>query len=538
MSQRVVLRPIGARRSVRAVAAAAVVGLGATAIVAAGGGTAAAADLPQAQSVGNFVDATVGGQVLDPIAKLQYARATAPGSNGVQNPLDVTALDAINLPLTGALQLPQIAGITLGAANQVAKANIDGSSYGASGAVSNSGGVSVGGDNNAAPSAATIDISASSLAGNSPVTLPGGTSGLDALGSIKATIGAVAGKASTPKGYGKDGSTEYGIAGVDLTLASPLLGGLLKQVAAGATTLNGLLQPIISLLTPLGALPANCTLVSGILPTTINLPDDTNKVVSIDPSNGSIALSVGALLKSLNLDLNNLPPNTDLVKYIVDNLGKIITQGVGGLVNGIITQVGKLVGSCTPSGALATGLQQLLTALTGGVTQLTTALGTGLTQVTGALGPVLDNLNQLIGIGVNVQPNGPKGTYTDPLDATPKQGTPVVADQTIVRAIEVNLAGGVSSQVGSGNTGILSLALGNAAAGPSNAPNDEPTPTDTVPPTVVPSTNVPTGIPAGQAGGDQNGGSPLLPLVAILTLLAVSGGAFWQLRLRGGNHQA
>lgn len=50
-------------------------------------------------------------------------------------------MGAVTLPLTGALQLPGGGVFTLGAVNQVAVARTSGASYGASGAVANSGGV-------------------------------------------------------------------------------------------------------------------------------------------------------------------------------------------------------------------------------------------------------------------------------------------------------------------------------------------------------------------------------------------------------------
>jgi hypothetical protein len=163
------------------------------AVASAGGGAAGAATAPNAQSAGNFVDATIGGNPIDNIAKLAFARAQNPGSVTDQNPLDVTALNTINLPLTGALQLPKLLGITLGAVNQVALARSTGQSYGASGAVLNSGGVSVGGSNGT-PANASIDICASSVSGGKC-----GTGAQDALGEVKASIGAVSSIARTPQ---------------------------------------------------------------------------------------------------------------------------------------------------------------------------------------------------------------------------------------------------------------------------------------------------------------------------------------------------
>src|SRR5437588_6622003 len=78
------------------------------AIATTAGGAAGAATPPNAQSAGNFLDATIGGTPIDQIAKLQFARAQNPGSVSDQNPLNVTVLNSINLPLTGALQFPEL----------------------------------------------------------------------------------------------------------------------------------------------------------------------------------------------------------------------------------------------------------------------------------------------------------------------------------------------------------------------------------------------------------------------------------------------
>src|SRR3954470_11917601 len=126
-------------------AAATAATLTVAAVATAGGGAAGAATPPNAQSAGNFLDATLGGNPIDNIAKLAFARAQNPGNVTDQNPLDVTVLHALNLPLTGALQLPKLLGIDLGAANQTALAKSTGESRGSAGAVLNSGGVSVGG---------------------------------------------------------------------------------------------------------------------------------------------------------------------------------------------------------------------------------------------------------------------------------------------------------------------------------------------------------------------------------------------------------
>src|SRR5579875_2320538 len=254
------------------------------AIATAGGGSAGASGtLPQAQSVGNFLNATLGGSTLNSVAKLKYANAQAPGAQSVQNPLDATVLNALNLPLTGALQLPQLLGITLGAVNQVAVAHTDGSSYGGSGAVNNSGGVSVGGNNNAYPANATINLTASGIAGNSGVPLPGGSTA-DALGGITVNVGAVSALAQTPTGYGKAASTTYQIAGLNIQAKSPALGQLLGGVLSAVT---GVLGKVASAAGAVTTKLTGCDLTSGTVPSTISLD---NGAVVIDPANAGLTI--------------------------------------------------------------------------------------------------------------------------------------------------------------------------------------------------------------------------------------------------------
>lgn len=482
-------------RSLRLVAGVAATTVTVAGVAFAGGQGAGAATAPAAQSVGNFLDATLGGQPLDPIAKLKYANAVAPGSQSVQNPLDATLLNALNLPLTGALQLPQLLGITLGAANQVAVAHPDGYSYGASGLVNNSGGVSVGGNNAAFPASATIDLTGS----NNP---------LAGIATLQAKIGAVSALAQTPVGVGKPGATSYNIAGVQLVATSPLLKSLLSPVAGGVGGLGGLLAPITQALG--GLLPAQCQ-INGTISNGISL---ANGGVVIDIANASLTIDVEKILQTLKLDLNNLPANTDLLKYVIDNLPTILSQGLGGLLTSIINPLT----ACLNVPALG----GLLKSLTDPLTALLGQLGTALQGVTNGLGAITDGLANLVSIGVNVQPNGPKGTFTSAMQATPKQGTPVVAGQTIVRAVEVKLLGGK----------LASVALANAAAGPSAgvAPTTAPAGSTSAPATSgAPNTNVPTGVPAGKAAGY---GVPTLPLVlaAMGLLMAAGGAAAWKVR--------
>jgi hypothetical protein len=472
------------------------------------GTSAGAAPLPNAQSVGRFVDGSIGNTPIESIANVADASAVNPGSVTDQNPLNVDVLNTLDLPLTGALQLQQLLGINLGAANQVAVAKSDGYSYGASGAVANSGGVSVGGNNAAYPADATIDLTASGIAGNA-------AEAGNILGGVHVTIGAVSALASTPIGVDKGSSTAYQIAGLQIVAASPLLASILTPVTSA---LGGLLTSLVGAVGTVG-LPTSCALTSGTIPD-ISLEDGA---IVLSTSTGGLTIDLGKLLQVLGLNLNNLPPNTDLIDYLLNyltspsGLAAGLTDAINGLIDPLEAQFTKCIGAINKIPVLGTILTSLLSTLISGQTTLestVTSLVGSLAAAAGPdpLAPIATILTKLVDIGVNVQPNGPKGDYTDALKATPAQNTPVVAGQTVVRALEVNLLGKA-----------INLSLANAAAGPSAG--TVVTPTTSAPP----STTVPTGVPAGQG---PTGGTPTTPIVLLLLGLMTAGGGVMVRRLR------
>jgi hypothetical protein len=487
----------------------------------ANGQGAGAATAPNSQSAGNFLDATAGGKPIDQLVQLAFARAQNPGNVTDQNPLDVKVLNALDLPLTGALQFPQLLGVNLGAVNQVANAQSNGRSWGGAGAVANSGGISIGGDNNAFPANASIDLSPSAISGAAAkpaaATLP-------SLGEVKVNVGAVAATAQTPVGKGTAGSTAYEIAGLDIQAASPLLGSLLSG-------LNGPVSKLLTTLATLFNLPDTCPLSSGQLPSL----DLAGGAITLDPVNGALTISLDNLLKLLGLDINNLPANTDVLKYLLDYIGSPtgLAQAISSTIKSLFdpnvkNSIAYDFVQCAPT-AVQSSVKKLF-ALTGtlslGLNKILGGLkGTGSTS---ALDPIATALKGLIDIGMNVQPTGAAGTFTSQLGALPKQGMtpPPVPYAHVVRAIEVDVLG---------NT--LDLALANAAAGPSN-PATPVTPTTPATPT-TPNTHIPTGVPAGYASGPSSN----LPLILLIVGLFLAGGgaagiARMRMRTSGGSHRA
>jgi hypothetical protein len=505
------------------------------AVATAGGGAAGAAQAPNAQSAGNFLDATIGGNPIDDIAKLAFARAQNPGNVTDQNPLDVTVLNAIHLPLTGALQLPQLLGITLGAANQVALAKSDGESYGASGAVLNSGGVSIGGNNSSRPADATINLTASGLSGNGPVPIPGFDGSADPLGGVVARIGAVASIARTPK-FGpplasswlqsctQASPTCYKIASVDLTAGSPLIGDILGTVTGALDSVLGQLATAAGNV----GLPSACAFSAGFGSITLE-----NGAIEINSHTGALTIHLKQLLQTLlGKDLNALPPNFDLLKFLLDYLASPngLAAGIQGIIDGITNPLADKFTACLtalqnsgPIGQVAGLLLQLTNALQAGQTQLENTIN-GIIDALGNAGgpsplaPIADALSQLIDIGVNVRPQLSSGDFDTNLNTLPKQGMtpPPVPYQYTVRAIEVQLLGG-----------NITLALANSSAGPSHGPIVCCAP----PPTTAPPTQVPTGVPAG--AGTTGGSSPTLPLVLLALGIMFAGAGVVSYRMRG-----
>jgi hypothetical protein len=285
--------------------------------------------------------------------------------------------------------------------------------------------------------------------------------------------------------------------------------------------------------------PKSCSVNSQTL-STIELDGGA---VTINPADGSIGVDLAALLKQLGVDLNTLPANTDVLAYLLNYLtsAKGLATGAQDALHGIFDPLQAQFTTCLAAftkkfpGALSNALQSVLDALTAGQQQIEDAINKGVDQLASAgganpLAPLADGLKQALDIGVNVQPNGKAGTFASALKATPDQATPVIAGQTIVRAVEINFI------PAAGGSPAATLALGNAAAGPST-PGKPAAPPVTQPhhPAGPPATRIPTGVPAGEG---THGGSPSLPLVLLALGAAMAGVGAIAWRVRPGRHGA
>jgi hypothetical protein len=362
---------------------------------------------------------------------------------------------------------------------------------------------------------------------------------LSDLGLDTLNLGAPSALAQTKAGAATV-APEYNIAGLGLTIGKTGLGALLTPLIDAADNL------LNTLTSQLGG--SNCSLGGDL-----GSIDLAGGAVVLDAESGGLVIDLQALLNTLGLDLNSLPANTDVIDVLVhyltspDGLAKGLTSALHSALDPLT--------NCT-NGLLGGLLGGILDAVTGAMdnvtNQLTDVLGT--LKTGNPLAPVGNALKQLIDVGVNVQ-SGPgagatNSTYpfTSQLKATPNQSTAVVKDQTVVRAIEINMVGDP----------LATIALANAAAGPSTAapgPSSS-SPTTSGPPTSGTSTpanpnsngnstdanggpagpngganaDLPTGVPAGMA---THGGSPALPLVLLLVGLVLAGGGAVAWKLRG-----
>lgn len=411
-----------------------VTGVMSAGVVLSGAAAASAADKPVSQSTGRFLSGSVLGEDLAALVDLDYAKAFNTGNkatDGEINPLGVTLLNSLNVPLGPVNLLKGNGLLTLGAVNQAAIARSTGSAVGASGAVTDSGAIAVGGKDDVPAANASLDLGGL-LASTLGTDLVGGLVDLDLA------VGAISANAKQATGENGKQTGDYKIADLKLTLESPLLAGLLGGLNLGsmqgqltgltgvlnALDLNTLLGPVLA---PLGTNPQ---LTATNLPVLSDIVGDQDLslgsgAVTVNLSNGKITVDIEALLKTLGLDLNNLPPNTELVRLILDaitdRVGDLVRDAVKDLVDDITDAIGdiNITGTATPLlgvvpvavplGSIQSTLDGVLDAVLDTVLDPVSDL---LSDVAGPLlDPLFDTLADLLSIRVNVQSKS-GGTFT------------------------------------------------------------------------------------------------------------------------------
>jgi len=385
----------------RQAAALGVTGTVSLGMVMAGAGAASASDTPVSQARGWFLSGSALGTNLDNIAELQGAKAKNYGGDTKResNPLNATLLNSIHVPL-GPINLLEGNGLLqLGAVNQAAIARSSGSAVGASGAVTDSGAIAVDGQNDVPAANATLD-----LGGLLASTLG---AGLGALTDADLNVGALAASAKQASGHNGKQSGDYRIAQLTLSLKSPLLSGVLGTVTPQLTGLQGQVNGAIGTLGLLGGLVTISDLPDFAMDTTLG----GTGPVSVNLTTGAITVNVEALLQSLGLDLNNLPPNTELMPLIAGAINThvvgLVTDELNALGDRITTAVGALTVSIAGVPVSGANLTAVTGALSGLLPTLLAPLTSEQTLLAGPgsdlLDPVFAALSSVLSLEVNVQ---------------------------------------------------------------------------------------------------------------------------------------
>ncbi|GAA1923072.1 choice-of-anchor G family protein [Nocardioides marmoribigeumensis] len=332
-----------------------------------------------AQSEGRFVSGTAGATDLTTLPDASSALAIVPGTPGpVVVPVGAGSLDAA----------PGLAGVVrYGAANQVAGASASGSSWSASGAVTDAGDMDLGGQH---PASVSLDL-APFLADVPAVG--------SALSGLQVSLAGVAAKATQAAGTDGAQSGDYAIKGGRLVLTSPTLADLPGTVSAAVApvqaAVDGLAGPTGGLATALYGIPVVSDVLGALTgaPTTVSTVTadldavvtpllgartSTDGLVTFDPATGKVTVDLGALTGGAD-GLNGLPVDTEV---ITPSVLAAVTSRLSTLVQDLVADVQSAVESAVA------GAQVSLTSTQGVVTGLL-ATGMALTT-TGTLGQVLD----------------------------------------------------------------------------------------------------------------------------------------------------
>jgi len=388
-----------ARRAASWVAAATAVGLGISATVVATSG-AGAAEPGASTASARFLSGTLGGQDLAALAAIKGVQAstTLGGATVInKNTLDAALLNgAVELPLTDALKLTLPEGLKvtqLGAAAQYSRSEGNGQAHGASGALMDDGGISVDGSG-APPANAKIN-----LAG------VGGGAVSSTLADLSLNVGAVSASATETACTTQSRSGDYQIAGLGADLTVPLL----------KTTLGTALTQVQDVLNQLGTvLDALDNNVIGIRTNLPNVLDDLTTVnlanggVVVDLNTGTVHIDLAKILDALHLNLNDLPPNTHLLPYLIQVLAGL-PDAIGDQLKSVFDSVDSALSNIviTVNGSPVTGVglpQNVKDALTGALDDVTAALDPVIGQISDTvLTPLVGQLQKLLDIIVNGQ---------------------------------------------------------------------------------------------------------------------------------------
>ncbi|MBH0130941.1 choice-of-anchor G family protein [Salinibacterium sp. NK8237] len=284
------------------------------------------------------------GTDLNNVAGLGQVVASNDGTQSLQvsrDPLTVSALGASVINLPGGLQLPLLDAVDVGVINQHAEADKNGESFAATGAIQDDGGIGIG--NVEAGPAGDLTIDLDSLLD---------TEFASVLTDLKVDLDAVSARAD---GSMTSASGDYTLADATLTFSSPAISKLTSKVTSA---LSGVDSTLLSLGGDNGALGNS---IDGVLDPVLGVigsSADVKVVVDVDldaavssllkgsyGSGGiSFNLETGAVSVDLETllgsDLNDLPPNTELLTdAVVNKILNGITETVATLADDIVDRV-------------------------------------------------------------------------------------------------------------------------------------------------------------------------------------------------------
>lgn len=389
---------------------------------------------------------------------------------------DVAALTAGDCPILAensdiSIPVGEIPGLTLGAVDNFALASDDGTSRASSGVVGDNGFIDT--DYDGPDGSVTLDIENGLL-----------TEALsEAVADIDVTLGAVSAQADYDANT-DDVTRDYNIASADVELALPVLTEINEQLGsalddynllgtlAGTNALNTAalgelfptqLAPLLEALGPIGA----------ILQVQANFPslDDVTREIGTF-SDGGVTISLGsptptatvdlvAVLESQGLNINELPPETDLLRFLLPAIADALDSAIEDLFDTIVDEIVdnssvtvSLLGGVLPVPPVTLDANQLDTLLNPLREGLVEALGT---LDTSALQPLLSALlaDDALAQVAQIRVNNPDLWDQDLVEGE----EPMEGDVFSQTALRILLGGGTAADI----------QLANAVVGPANA---------------------------------------------------------------------
>ncbi|WP_035812285.1 choice-of-anchor G family protein [Jiangella gansuensis] len=311
---------------------------------------ASAAEGDESRAAARFLDGEVLGVDLDTVAELagvEVENLGTPEPVTEANPVDLTALEAINLQIPGGVQLPLSDVLQLGAVNQWASAEDGGTSHAATGAVADNGGIGTGVEAGF-PGNATFDLT----------DLVGGAL-TDLIADLELELGAISSEMHLEVTDGAfEVTRDYEIAGGELRLTVPLLADLTPQIEELVGTLdetvNGLVGPdgavtgavetldaLLNLLEVVGAedVTVAATLETdpqGAVQEFLATPLGEGTGVELNLAEGTLVIDLDTLLGGLN----EQAPNTQVLSNaVIDQLATTIGELLDTLVTDLVTTI-------------------------------------------------------------------------------------------------------------------------------------------------------------------------------------------------------